>query len=368
MANSSYQIPTTPKLYISYPLFQYSNGHDITGYYGGGYSPGSDTELVSTTQIQHRRGTIYNDQDQEDYVLFPFRIGKKSWNIIENGIWDFDYLMILDHTFAEDNVYPTLEVRDESDTYYHEELELQNIINYNVNGPPEYNGWSLIKIAGMPSTSELNLLDIKILHEAGTAPEFEMGSILFGKEYTFPQNCKLNTSLNVSYGIKTMKTITGKTLTKANWTKTQRGVTEPFGLYGEPSQGSISGQELDQFEKNFIRGRRSGIRTWTMEFDSLGPDKVMNQNPMLNNNNWTASDNHTLNADGSSLYNIHSSPDFYTSVVHKLMGSHLKCVLALDKDSTNPDNFVVVRMNKDYKITQKSPNLYNIKVSFEEQI
>ncbi len=47
MADSYYQIPTTPKLYISYPLFVHANGQRITELPGTG-TAGSQTILEKT--------------------------------------------------------------------------------------------------------------------------------------------------------------------------------------------------------------------------------------------------------------------------------------------------------------------------------
>ena len=101
--------------------------------------------------------------------------------------------------------------------------------------------------------------------------------MLWGTYFDFPQNCNLSTSLTHSYGIKQKQTVSGKTISSANWTKPNNWITEPFGLGPE---------NKDNFR------RRSGKRTWSISFDSLDPKYVMNQNPMLNDNAWKAQDNH----------------------------------------------------------------------------
>ena len=67
-------------------------------------------------------------------------------------------------------------------------------------------------------------------------------------------------------------------------------------------------------------------------------------------------------------YNINNSTDFYTNVVHRCMSSHLPMVLQINKDDNSPSNFAIVRMNKDFVVNQKAPNLYDISVTFTEQI
>jgi len=100
----------------------------------------------------------------------------------------------------------------------------------------------------------------------------------------------------------------------------------------------------------------------------------MNQMPMMNSNGWNPTgvtvDNYSYGADNKSLYNINNAVDFYTNVVHRTMGGHLPMLLQVDSSDDSPQNFAIVRMasNNGYTITQKSPNLYNIKLTLVEQI
>ena len=55
MANSYYQTPTTPRLYVSYPLWQYANGGlDFYALGGSAYSDGVnviDEDLIKLIQL-----------------------------------------------------------------------------------------------------------------------------------------------------------------------------------------------------------------------------------------------------------------------------------------------------------------------------
>ena len=186
----------------------------------------------------------------------------------------------------------------------------------------------------------------------------KIGSLFFGKIFSFPQNTDLAQTITTDYGVKQKQTISGKTISTANWTKPNNWITEPFGLSEPPSERG------DNFQ------RRSGRRSWTISFDSLAPEKVMNQLMMMNSNGWTAQDNHTTQADGiKSEYNINNAVDFYTNVVHRTMGGHLPMMLQIDADDPSPQNFAIVRLSgNSLQITQKTPNLYNIKLKLTEQI
>ena len=176
---------------------------------------------------------------------------------------------------------------------------------------------------------------------------------MFGKFFDLPQNAELNTKIEFKYGNKSKTSISGKTISTLNWSKPDNWITEPFGLGNET------------FDNPF---RKNGRRIWSISFSSLLPKYVTSQNMMLNSNGFTAQDNHSTGADGeSSLYNAYNSTDFYTNCVKMTMGGHLPMVLCIDQNDTSPSNWAIVRMSK-YTITQKTPNLYNFRISLVEQI
>ncbi len=367
MADSYYQTITTPTLYVSYPLWQYANGAltDLqTNYIIDGtdtYIP-PDEHLIRMIQLDPSKITnIYPIAG--DFNVHKYRIVPKEDNftdVIDSGLWNFDFMGILGHNLASANA--TVKIQANNDT---EEgvvsISTSSIVNHIPDGTPEYDGWSLFNLDDKPNNDSWNMrfnLTASGLGVWGESP-IKIGSLMWGKKFTFPQNADLNTTTKFDYGVKQTQTITGKTISQANWTKPNNWITEPFGLTEK------DGERGDNFQ------RRSGRRTWSISFDSLAPDKVMNQMPMMNSNGWTAQDNHSTGADGiESLYNINNAVDFYTNVVHRTMGGHLPMLLQVDSSDTSLQNFAIVRMasNNGYTITQKSPNLYNIKLTLVEQI
>ena len=353
MANSSYQIATTPKLYVSYPLFQYASGA-LDEYESFTLS---NEDMIKLIQLDP------SNQINIEYVrslALRYKITPASddtTQVLASGLWNFDYLMVLGHNFHSTEVFANVMAAPDNN----ELLTCSNVVNDCVsevgNFYPEYDGWSLMNIDNLPSSEDNNVFQFavenpSILPESGP---MKIGSLLWGKSYQFPVNTQLSTSTKFEYGIKQKSTISGKTISTANWTKPNNWGTEPFGL--------TEGEEVDNFT------RRSGRRVWKMSFDSLAPDKVMPQNMMMNSNGFTAQDNHSVAADGtSSLYNINNSEDFYSAVVHKTMGGHLPMVLQIDSSDNSPSNFAIVRMNKDYTVTQKSPLLFSYSITLTEQI
>ena len=365
MANSSYQIATSPKLFISWPLYEYAQGVTNVSLYDYNFEDYNDefdynSNIIKTLHLDPSKWVDLNinsnDNTEAHWRYKGFRDSNDDW-------WNFDFFGVLNHNFNYGNVSVRLESSDslgENIT----ELTTSNIVNHNPAGYPEYDGWSLMSINDFPSDSSQVDLDIYFTKtEDAYNTAADLGSIFWGKSYEFPQNTELNTSVKFSYGINQQKTISGKTLSSADWYRTNawaNGQIEPFGLSHYGTNAQDSGVAWD---------RKTGIRTWTMEFTSLAPDKVMPQNMMMNDNNYTLQDNHEEGAvDGSSKYNIKNSPDFYSRVVRPLMSNHLPCVLQIDKNDNSPSGFAIVRLNRDFVIKQVSSNLYSIKCSFTEQI
>ena len=354
MANSSYQIATTPKLYVSYPLFQYASGA-LDSYYTDKQSI-SEEDMIKLIQLDPSNYVTFND-GVVSYEKFNYRIvpSYDDNNPVDPGLWNFDFFMMLGHNMhsTTGNKYIQLKAyRDDSFVY---DLTYSNIVNSPYESSPEYDGWSLAQIDDTPSDANDLQIHFSSTNVSSNWDNFSLGALAWGKSYTFPINTQINTSTKFEYGISQKSTISGKTISTANWTKPNNWITEPFGLN--------DGEQGDNYQ------RRSGKRVWKMTFDSLAPDKVMPQNMMMNSNGFTAQDNHSVAADGtSSLYNINNSEDFYSTVVHKTMGGHLPMVLQIDSSDNSPSNFAIVRMNKDYTVTQKSPLLFSYSITLTEQI
>ena len=357
MANSYYQVATTPKLYVSYPLFQYANGalDEYSSVVGGGATYLSDKDIMQLIQIDPSKqvdlsqATTYGQIQLKIVPSFD-----EDTLVLDSGLWNFDYVMLLGHNFNTQKLDTAAYAVHSENTAI--SLSTSNIVNTTGENTPEYDGWSLMSLDDTAPYNNSREFRLGIsINTGGTFDGAKLGSLLYGKSYSFPQNCQMNTSTVFEYGVKQKSTISGKTISTANWTKPNNWGTEPFGL--------TNGEEGDNFQ------RRTGRRVWKMTFDSLAPDKVFPQNMMINDNNYTPQDNHTQGAaENSSLYNINNSEDFYSSVVHKTLGGHLPMVLQLDQNDTSPSNFAIVRMNKDFKVQQKSPLLYTYSITLTEQI
>tara|TARA_R110002012_G_scaffold76591_5_gene193256 strand:+ start:14991 stop:16046 length:1056 start_codon:yes stop_codon:yes gene_type:complete len=347
-----YQIATTPKLYVSYPLWQYSSGA-LDSVNSNFNVPQEDLIRMITLDPSNTTELFPNP----DFNVLSYRVVPSYddfTDLLKSNLWNFDYVMLLGHNLS--SAGSKIKVQANNDSANVIDLNTQNIVNHTPNGVPEYDGWSLLNLVDKPNSDSYRFrIGFEPENDTFNEVPLQLGSILWGKSFEFPQNTNLSTTTTFSYGIKQKTTISGKTISNANWTKPNNWITEPFGLGDERG---------DNYQ------RRSGVRSWKVSFDSLAPDKVMNQNMMMNSNGYTAQSDHSTGADGiESLYNINNGVDIFTSVINKTNASHLPMVMQIDKDDNSPSNFAIVRIKEgSYKITQKSPLLFNISFTLQEQI
>ena len=121
MADSYYQIATTPKLYVSYPLWQYANGaldtYSLTNEEDDVLN--IDENLIKLLQLNPsdiQTIPVPSTSNHLKYRLLPSY--DNFTDLVETGINDFDFMCILGHNLASTGmqVYPTYYKDDGSQT------------------------------------------------------------------------------------------------------------------------------------------------------------------------------------------------------------------------------------------------------------
>ena len=324
----NYQLADKLTFYTSYPLYAYASG--------------MLNEITSTTDLSEEQ--LFNL-----ISLNPSKISSFTNNLDDDIIFTLsqkiqpDFFMTLGHNFAETNQNISLFADGD-------ELSTSQVVNSNIDGDCDYNGWSLASISGGSEFEEMKL-------RLNNGAENMIGSVLWGKKWIAPQNVDVNQTLKVSYGYKAKKSVSGKTISTLNYSKTGKWLLDAWELDGNTSD-----------TRNEPTNSRNGIRTWNVNFSFLQDSKMMAQNNMLNSNNWTqdSQSEYSTGADGSSLSDTNNSTDFYTSVIKMTMGGHLPLVINIS-DSTNSDQWAIVRIS-DYQVTQTNPKFINYKLTLEEQV
>jgi len=385
MATGYYQTPQAPRLYVSYLLYAYATG-GLGSAYGENITDEEAIQLIQLDPTNYLEIEPADDNHGFWYKLVPDYVihGDTDYG---KDFWNFNYAMVLGHNMADLGAglrifAAEIDPNNKDKGVWSNKTELSSTGDATTikNFTPfpnaiHYNGWSALEINQQPTSDQPYFVSFNFDNDdyQETDPYFfnsgdsiKVGTFMLGKYWDAPQNVDLNTSLSYSYGVKQKTTKSGKSLTNINWTKPNSWVdgNEPFGL-----------TEQYTIPRGDSHHRKTGKRTWKMNWTSLEPKYVMNQNPMLNSLGWENKDNYQTDFHDNSLYNIKDSNDgdsslgdFYTDVIHKTLGGSLPMVLQLDKNDASPSNMAIVKMTKPPTITQKSPNLYNISITLEEQI
>jgi hypothetical protein len=324
----NYQLADKLTFYCSYPLYAYASGmlNEITS-----TTDLSEEELFNLISLNPSKISSFTNELDGDII---FTLSQKIQP---------DFFMTLGHNFAETNQNISLFADGD-------ELSTSQVVNSNIDGDCDYNGWSLASISGGSEFEEMKL-------RFNNGAENMIGSVLWGKKWIAPQNVDVNQTLKVSYGYKAKKSVSGKTISTLNYSKTGKWLLDAWELDANASD-----------TRNEPTNSRNGIRTWNVNFSFLQDSKMMAQNNMLNSNNWTqdSQSEYSTGADDSSLYDTNNSTDFYTSVIKMTMGGHLPLVINIS-DSTNSDQWAIVRIS-DYQVTQTNPKFINYKLTLEEQV
>ena len=322
----NYQLASKISFYTSYPLYAYASGMlefvesdtDLT-----------QEQLFNLINLNPSKISTFNTEAADSIGFY-----------INHSIKP-DFFMTLGHNFANQQNLTLL--GDDG------ELSATQIINSNIDTDCEYNGWSLVNLSNIDSKS--------MIMQFNNAAENMVGSVLWGRKWTAPQNVDVSQTHKVSYGYKSKKSVSGKTISTLNYSKTGKWLLDAWELDADTAD-----------TRNIPTNSRNGIRTWNVNFSFLQDSQMMSQNNMLNSNNFTqdTQGEYSLGADNSSAFDTNNSTDFYTAVIKQTMGGHLPLVVKIS-DSTNSDQWAIVRIS-DYQITQTNPKFVNYKLTLEEQV
>ena len=322
----NYQLASKISFYTSYPLYAYASGMlkfvesdtDLT-----------QEQLFNLINLNPSKISTFNTEAADSIGFY-----------INHSIKP-DFFMTLGHNFANQQNLTLL--GDDG------ELSATQIVNSNIDTDCEYNGWSLVDLSNVDSKS--------MIMQFNNAAENMVGSVLWGRKWTAPQNVDVSQTHKVSYGYKSKKSVSGKTISTLNYSKTGKWLLDAWELDANTAD-----------TRNMPTNSRNGIRTWNVNFSFLQDNQMMSQNNMLNSNNFTqdTQGEYSLGANNNSAFDTNNSTDFYTSVIKMTMGGHLPLVVKIS-DSTNSDQLAIVRIS-DYSISQTNPKFVNYKLVLEEQV
>ena len=391
----SYQRIYRPRLFVSWPLYQFSVGQlkktlwtesfllDDSNV--AGYNHSADS-LYKMIQLDPARYSMFKlDQATSGKWLYLYYHLSDNTNEyagllhpddIDKITQGFDYFMILGHNLKSCGLCYSISAGNANLTSFRN-LQNGGMINaaeVSSKATPEYNGFSWSEINGGSAGHGDPAIKIAIgnhNYESPASDTLAIGSLLWGKSFTFPYNADIEQSTSFKYGIKSKESATGRSVSVKNWAQRNKWATNPFTL----SQDNIGNYAIDAYQM-------SGRRVWNCKFSFLAPENVVGQNLNTNSigwsNTWTNADSvsttysgYEVDGNNESLYDLLSpaDTDFYSIVVNRTLGGALPMVLQLDAvDGGNPDSFAIVKMDPNYEIRHVGKDLYEVELGLIEQI
>ena len=183
---------------------------------------------------------------------------------------------------------------------------------------------------------------------------FELGAITAGYYFDFPHSPNLSVSIAYDFdGIKRKRTIGGSDLTQINYLKPNWGRFAPFANTFVDNNQDLRDVGLQ------------GRRIITMNFDFINESDMFPKNI---HQNTFVQDKYTDGAYQGFDYDDdggNHSPNMLGNYLNLSLGGNVNHLLQLDSEQ---HDFVLVKLDgKATSITQKSPNLYSVKLKFIEQ-
>lgn len=191
-----------------------------------------------------------------------------------------------------------------------------------------------------------------------TDRQIGIGTYTVGTYFDFEHSPDLSTSISVSFdGIKRQRTMGGKDLTHIKYLSSNWGNYVPFSTT----------YEEQNFTGTALQGRRIIDVNFTMLSESNTFPKNMHDS-ILFGNVYDSSGNQSdfdFNADSHNA-------NFLSNYLNITLGGNISHIMQLDSTTDSEGNmahdFVWVKLDgKATQITQKSPNLYSVKLKFIEQ-
>ena len=336
-----------------------------------------DIHLLNPTkthypEIEYGQDTVYEVKaDAGSFGTY------KEWEDTDGYI----YIFILGHNLKKMNCGINIELLYDGQTYQPDITSTYPIVNYNQftdsSGTPDWNGFSIFKtkynVTSTNSAIDGFRIRIRPFSPTGANEFIKLGCVSICKKWTPPHNPDLSVKMSREYdGVKTTQTKGGATLSNALYT---RGGT--FWANGYSWELSGSDDDYNNPSDMADRGRQRtlGRRNWDLTFSYLKPSDLMPEFESLDYygvyNNINADDQE----DAYSSYeeqlgrNITTSNSFFAAVLNKVQGSHIPFIFQpnVTDPNNNADQWAICRFNqKKFDITQKAPELYNMKLKIRE--
>ena len=203
---------------------------------------------------------------------------------------------------------------------------------------PATNGWSLATFS-FPVEADNRYIRLRIDPDGAADDTFQanvqIGAILIGETYVFPNSPDLNIRRNLSFeGVKKRDSVGGQTYANAQYLRPGKWISEPFYNYS----GNVAS-----------RSDRSGRASVDMSFSYLADTNAFPE--------------HFYSRDG-----VRESNNITSNLINKTNGGMYPFLFQYDKDATDQiDSFLWCRLNNEPQFTQVANRVWNTSIKLREE-
>ena len=292
---------------------------------------------------------------------------------IKNG-----FVAVLGHKHASEGAY--IVMQGVAQQNYESEL-FTNVVNWGPswNSVPEYDGFTIVTIDNVDDGFKY-----KHYAEGFIVTSATTGSVIMGSYYDMPHSPDLNLTMTREYGVKTIETKGGSTLSNANWRKPamwgDAGAWELYKIPPPTDQPPPLNQALS----------RSGRRVWDLSFSYLSdrdtmpeistllnyeavivPELVDIQHPEGSYYLGATGGGVTVDPSTYAFLNAGGNSNFFSDVIHKTNGGQLPFIFNPAGGGTNPNNnpdmFAIAKLDMNsFKFEQVANSVYNMNLKIRE--
>ena len=396
----SYQRIYKPRLFVSWPLYQYAIGQMDSSIDSGSvinedvdlskydYNDRALLKLIQLTPADYIKlpiDTSITADGSYSYYSIMYKLFKDETDYeIYGSVRDsFDFFMCLGHNLKTCNMGFQLYGQDNDDN---SNLVIGdsfvNAANTGYGIAPEHNGWTWCDFGDFAALDNKIKLSFFSYNQVPPCNELTLGSVLWGKSFKFPHNADIEQVSTFDYGIKTKESKKGKAVTQAHWTSRDNWPMAPFELtdINYPAGATVNGEAVaKRGDQDFAM---TGKRRWVCKFSFMAPEDVVGQNLMKNDLGWSKTwedsggvtqteTDYEVDGSDNSLYSLHSpaDTDFFSIVINRTLGGNLPMVMQLDAlEGGNPDNFAIVRIANGFNMSHVGKDLFEVEMELVEQI
>ena len=366
LSSSIYGQVGTPRVYVDY--IQYARAIGYVDHYQGAYIDG---DIAAAFDL--------NPANVNDYVINEnsssagFRTRFKNHESEVNSQFSLflntvNYFGILGHKLALQGTYTPgtgMEVAEIGD-FQSADYTTGNTSGIVGDTSNPGVGYNLYSINNLPTVSGASSLNCNIYSHTGTGINFavgdtiRIGSFTIGRYFDFPFSPDLSVKMNISYdGVKRNRTVGGSDITNITYYKAPEWGDFPAWQHIDTDNYDNPLEVLN--DENYSKVSSNGRRSWQIKFSYVDKEDMF---PKSFDGNLVGEYLRQYGSFDNPVIGTKIKDNFLNSFLSLSLGGSLKFIFQPDK--TKKDFCMCVLDKSGASITQSSPGVYDVSLTFVE--